>query len=68
MKEFKQIWNEVCDQKLVLVCLLENKDELGDESLPVFAGCNMTHYLASDHEETKVQNPIAFFWFLLNSK
>lgn len=54
LNDFKKIWNEAIDQKIVLVCLLENKNELGDESLPILTGCNLTHYMSPDYKMSPV--------------
>lgn len=51
IEEMKGLWNQVLDQKLALVALLENKDELEDKKLPYLMGCNMTH--VSERNEPK---------------
>ncbi|KAL0277039.1 UNVERIFIED_CONTAM: hypothetical protein PYX00_004461 [Menopon gallinae] len=53
------VWNEFMDRKLVLICLLENRDELGDDSLPVLVGCNMTGPKQADDHSEEPRSPIA---------
>lgn len=48
------VWNDYMDRKLVLVCLLENKDELGDADLPDLVGCNLTGPKTAHEEHGEV--------------
>lgn len=59
VKEFRHLWNEVAESKLTLVCLVENKEELGDDTLPDFAGCNMTHWTHPNVKHGNLTNPSA---------
>lgn len=60
MKELKEFINEYLDRKMVLIAVVDNYDELEDESLPRLAGCNVTGVVTPDEKLDRVSIPFLF--------